>query len=363
MSDSPTTNALARVENQDQAALMAVEDVKFRLDAVQNLMRAAMSKGDDYGVIPGTGSKPTLLKPGAEKLCTLFRLAPTYHVEKITHGKDHREYLVSCTLTHISTGKVWGQGEGCCSTLESKYRWRRAERKCPQCHQPAIIKGKQEYGGGWVCFKNKGGCGAKFPDNAAAITSQPTGRVENPDIADQYNTVLKMATKRALVAAVLITTGASALFTQDLEEDAPADEGDEAPSGGAGRAPAPRQGAPGQRTQQPSKPPQKPAGGSETLQRLQTRGRVESAREVGRGVRNNTQWIRYEIKIADRQGTTFSTFSKTLFEVAEIAIAEDTEVVAVFIDKGEHGFDLQELVPASEDAEVEGEVVGAGEGR
>jgi hypothetical protein len=34
---------------------------------------------------------------------------------------------------------------------------------CPVCGVVgAIIKGKPEYGGGWLCFQKKGGCGAKF---------------------------------------------------------------------------------------------------------------------------------------------------------------------------------------------------------
>lgn len=42
-----------------------------------------------------------------------------------------------------------------------------AEKKCPACGSTsAIIKGKAEYGGGWVCFKKKGGCGAKLADDA-----------------------------------------------------------------------------------------------------------------------------------------------------------------------------------------------------
>jgi hypothetical protein len=36
--------------------------------------RNLMISGVDCGVIPGTGSKPTLLKFGAERLCTLFGL-------------------------------------------------------------------------------------------------------------------------------------------------------------------------------------------------------------------------------------------------------------------------------------------------
>ena len=40
----------------------------------------------------------------------------------------------------------------------------------------------------------------------------------NPDICDQVNTIQKMATKRAMIAAVLIAVNASEFFTQDVED-------------------------------------------------------------------------------------------------------------------------------------------------
>src|SRR5690606_1944331 len=101
--------------------------------------------------IPGCGDKPTLLKAGAEKLCLTFRLSPTYVVTKTELGGGHREYEVRCTLTHITSGRVFGEGVGICSTHESKYRYRKAERTCPACGNTTIIKGKKEYGGGWLC--------------------------------------------------------------------------------------------------------------------------------------------------------------------------------------------------------------------
>ena len=42
-------------------------------------VKAQMTKDIDYGVIPGT-RKPTLLKPGAEKLCRLFNLRPILEI-------------------------------------------------------------------------------------------------------------------------------------------------------------------------------------------------------------------------------------------------------------------------------------------
>ena len=39
------------------------------------------------------------------------------------------------------------------------------EPSCPSCGKKgAIIKSKEEYGGGYLCYKKKGGCGAKFKD-------------------------------------------------------------------------------------------------------------------------------------------------------------------------------------------------------
>jgi hypothetical protein len=108
--------------------------------------------------------------------------------------------------------------DGSCNSWEKKYRYRQAERVCPDCKKATIIKGKTEYGGGWVCFTKKGGCGSRFDDGAQVIEGQQTGQTLNPDVAEQVNTILKMAQKRALIAATLIATGASDYFTQDMED-------------------------------------------------------------------------------------------------------------------------------------------------
>src|SRR3990172_6279295 len=122
---------------------MSPETVKQQIQVIQKVMREAMVAEVHFGVIPGT-NKPTLLKAGAEKLCLTFRLSPTYVVTKTDLGHDHREYEVRCTLTHIPSQRVFGEGVGVCSTMESKYRWRKSERKCPSCGKTAIIKGKEE---------------------------------------------------------------------------------------------------------------------------------------------------------------------------------------------------------------------------
>jgi hypothetical protein len=72
---------------------------------------------------------------------------------------------------------VLGSGMGSCSTMETKYRYR---------------------------WKGEG---------------RNKARTENPDIADVYNTCLKMGVKRAQIAATLTVTGASDIFAPEPEDD------------------------------------------------------------------------------------------------------------------------------------------------
>jgi ribosomal protein L37AE/L43A len=215
----PAGTALAVREQPGLAVTPAVtaEDLVARLEVIKDAARTAMTENVDYGKVPGT-DKDTLLKPGAEKLGVLFQLDIQLDNEKVWGPGDHLTVLSHATVFHAPTGSRLGYGEGVCSTREKKYARRKADRVCPNCGKTAIIKGKAEYGGGWVCFKKKDGCGSKFAEDDPQIVAQPAGEVENPDLPDVWNTVVKMAEKRARVDAVLAVTGASALFTQDAED-------------------------------------------------------------------------------------------------------------------------------------------------
>jgi hypothetical protein len=214
--DSQGDGALQRRQPQALSTI-SVDQLTTRVSKVRTARNDIMEEGVHYDKIPGTDS-PALLKPGAEILCTLFQLDPQPEVDIRDLEGDHREYVVTGSLYHIPSGTRVGGATGSCSTLESKYRYRNAQRTCPECGEAAIIKGKEEYGGGWLCWKKKGGCGAKWEDGASAIEDQELGKVENSDPADIWNTALKMAKKRWLVDGVLTVTGASELFTQDTDE-------------------------------------------------------------------------------------------------------------------------------------------------
>lgn len=136
---------------------------KRRVEELQTFVGEVMVKGVDYGLVVGF-SKPTLLKPGAEKLCDVFGFSKTADVvnriEKWESGIF--AYEVKMKLIRKDNGLVEAEGLGSCNSKESSF----------QQQDPYTI----------------------------------------------VNTVLKMAKKRALIDAVLSATRSSGIFTQDIED-------------------------------------------------------------------------------------------------------------------------------------------------
>lgn len=219
----------ALVVRDDAAALMPVMSIQTATERYKTIVEYVgklMVEGTDFGKIPGT-ERATLLKPGAEKLCTLFGLSKRFSIVKEVEDWDNGffYYLYRCGLYRGEY--LIAEGDGSCSSRESKYRWRNAQRVCPNCKQATIFQSKND-GEGFFCWSKKGGCGSKFFADDRAITEQAVGKVANPDIADQVNTIQKMAQKRALIAATLLAVNASEFFSQDLEDFV--DGGHEAPA-------------------------------------------------------------------------------------------------------------------------------------
>lgn len=178
----PTTSELTEITPQNNASTIALNPVTSSLESTlthySNLIefcKNVLQQSVDWGTVPGC-NKPVLFKPGAEKLCKLFNLYPRFELYKSIEdwtGKDHGlneplfHYHYKCSLYH--NGELICQGEGNCNSLEKKYRF-------------------DKYG-------------------------KP-----NPRIYDCVNTIAKMAQKRSLLSAVLVATGASELFTMDMED-------------------------------------------------------------------------------------------------------------------------------------------------
>ena len=143
------------------------------ISAFQSLIKSQFKENFHMGVIPGTGKKPTLLQPGAQVICTLLSLQPRYSiVEKTRDFKSGLfEYIVQCQLIG-GDGLIHAESIASANSFEAKF-----QRE------------------------------AKYNENG-----------ERLGIGNMDNTVLKMAQKRALVAAALFIGNLSDVFTQDFDD-------------------------------------------------------------------------------------------------------------------------------------------------
>lgn len=195
---------------------MSVQGLTGQVQLIQQVMDKVMKSDEHYGTIPGT-NKPTLLKPGAEKLCLTFRLDPDYEIIREVRDKDFIAYTVKCRLSHIPTGKPIASGIGSCNSRETKYRYRHVEESTGT-PLPKKYWDARKAGDNKEMKRLLGGDGFR----AAKIDNQwviaRSEKIENDNPWDLDNTLIKMACKRALVAATLNATAASDIFTQDVED-------------------------------------------------------------------------------------------------------------------------------------------------
>lgn len=248
---TPPTAIATRPE---EAALAKPGDFSFALDvqrvvamrrAVEEVIEKVLKEGEHYGVLPGTGDrkdakgkplppKKMLFQPGAEVLAQVFRFRPEFEEMTVVEEPLFLFYKIRCRLYSAATGELVGEAIGSCNTREDRYVKQTSERLCPSCGKAAIIKGQEKYGGGWVCWDKKGGCGAKYGDDDKKLIDQ-SGALSTEKVWGLHHTVLSMAQKRPFVAAVRHATGTSDVFTdEDLTPDE--DGGDGKP----GRRPAPQ---------------------------------------------------------------------------------------------------------------------------
>lgn len=236
--------------------MMVVEQVKL----VQQVMGSVMRQDEHYGIIPGT-QKNCLFKSGAEKLCFTFQLTPEFDVREKELPGCHREITVTCHLTNASGRRV-GTGVGCCSTMESKYRYRGAE---------LVATGEVVPSNYWNVRKANPGQAQEMLGKNRATKKDEDGvwriyekgqKAENPDIADVYNTVLKMAKKRAHVDATITATACSDIFTQDVDDLPPTFDTSAAPPAPPAPATATTPAQPAAQAQQKPTAPQRQASKS-----------------------------------------------------------------------------------------------------
>lgn len=162
-----------------------------KIAQMQAVVQKTLKNGQDYGEIPGT-NKPTLLKPGGEKICMLFGLNPEYDFLQTTedYEKEFFSYNIRCTL--YRNGQAVAQGVGSCNSKEKKYRFMNVD----------------------VVPENYIGYQEEITDKYGRVRY----KINNTDVCSLVNTILKMAKKRAFIDAVLQVASLSEVFTQDLED-------------------------------------------------------------------------------------------------------------------------------------------------
>jgi len=152
------SNSLSIIEGVE---INQVQSTMDKISQFQKVVQKTLRQNHDYGIVPGT-DKPTMLKPGAEKILMLMGLRSEFELVDSTRDfeKGFFQYQVRCKL--YKGDMLITEGLGSCNTREKKY-----------------------------------------------IKQDPFGI---------DNTVLKMAKKRALVDAALLVASLSDVFTQDLED-------------------------------------------------------------------------------------------------------------------------------------------------
>jgi len=186
--------AIVPVAAPEPLALTA-QEIRSNVNLIQQVLKSVFKKDVHYGIIPGT-PKPTLYKPGAEKIMVLFRLSGKPNIEDLSTADEIR-YRVSILVTHQVTRHEIGWGVGECSSNETKYKWIKIKHPSewdatPETHRREIWKD-----------------GREKPYKIQQVRA---------NISDVANTVLKIAKKRALVDGALTCTAASDVFDQDIED-------------------------------------------------------------------------------------------------------------------------------------------------
>lgn len=266
--------------------MIGVKDLVERQKNIVSAMDKTMKLGTHYGPAYKGNDKKVLLKPGAELLGVLFQLSPSYKIETTNYQDGHREHTIICSLHYIPTGAFIAEGLGSCSSREKKFRYRNVDEATDVSIPKSAWDKKNagDYGGYMKEMENAlADAGVEVPSDAkvGATKDDEKGWVvslkmkgENPDIADEFNTILKIAKKRAHIDAILNATGASELFTQDVDEfdDYDANSQNKGNFGRSqqkqgsnfnsnqrtqtgSRSNTPTQGRPGQQTRQPAQRP------------------------------------------------------------------------------------------------------------
>lgn len=172
------------------AARLSPAEARDRAAWVREVTKAALVEGVDFGIIPGT-DRPSLLKPGAEMLLLAAGLGFTITKIDDEDSRAHAGVTYRCTVRRGEL--VVSECDGYAGYDESRY-YRSAEDS------------------------------EKLERARAKQDRRPPREDRYAEYRAPWNTIVKMAQKRALVGAALNAVAGSGLFTgtDDTDEPPPA---------------------------------------------------------------------------------------------------------------------------------------------
>lgn len=294
MTDGLQTMTPAALDKSATAA-----EIRAQVNLIQEVMKAVMKDGTHFGQIPGT-DKPTLYKAGAEKILMTFRIAAQHAIEDLS-TPDEIRYRVTVRGVSQASGVTLGEGVGECSSNEEKYKWRRPVHENEFKAAPEDRRREK--------FTRNG-------DVWQQVRTEP---------ADVANTILKMAHKRGLVAMTLVVTGASDVFTQDIE-DLPEELRDAATESSKPKMQAPQRKA--------------AATGKAETAAQRVVGKVSEVSKGKSGEKDGKPWQVWKIKLSDQK--IYGTFDEKQKAVADEA-HRTGEDVAVEFKEGKYGRELLKI--------------------
>lgn len=116
----------------DQKELATTEPMEARLpkmkkerELMDKFITEQLKEGTDWDISFKAAKKPSLLKPGSEKVCLLLNLMPTFEVdhETLANMPDairSDNIVYRCKLVHRETGQIVADGRGSCSIKEKQ---------------------------------------------------------------------------------------------------------------------------------------------------------------------------------------------------------------------------------------------------
>lgn len=242
---------LQREANHNDMQMMPLSEAQNWYNEFVNFSKSILKMDLDYGVIPGT-PKPSLYKPGAEKLRLVYGLSSEHDcIEKVVDlDRPYIDYTYRCTIKSRQ-GQILAQCDGSCNSMEPKFgfTWKTVDKLPPGVDAsklPSRLSRKriteydfainrsettgafarsQAYWNKWklaiktgIATRHVVHRSGKELDEWVMEEAVTLYRIPNPNVVGMKNTIMKMAQKRAFVGAILLATGASEFYTQDIED-------------------------------------------------------------------------------------------------------------------------------------------------